>query len=92
MNWNKFKISLWLALIVVLGSDSLVAAQEKFVGTFANGVSVELIGIGMHPSAGADWWKPDGSPLAQRPYDKLIPKRRFKPDFMQREVWFKRTG
>jgi hypothetical protein len=92
MNWIKFNLPMYLALLMLWWGSSSSSAQEEFVGTSANGVSVELIGIGMHPSADAEWWKPDGSPLAQRPYDKLIPKRRFKRDFMQREVWFKRTG
>jgi len=33
-----------------------------------NGASVELIGLAESPSAGKDWWGPDGRPLAERPY------------------------
>jgi hypothetical protein len=91
MNRNKFNLILFLTP-VILWCDSPSSAQERFVGTFANGVSVELIGIGMNPSADAEWWRPDGSPLVERPYEKLVPKRSFKPQPFQREICFRRTG
>ncbi len=31
-------------------------------------VTIELVGISSHPSTAKSWWKPDGSPLAKRPY------------------------
>jgi beta-lactamase regulating signal transducer with metallopeptidase domain len=34
-----------------------------------NDVVVQLIGISEHPSKNRPWWKPDGSPLAEVPYD-----------------------
>ena len=34
-----------------------------------NGVTVELLGVCEHPSVGRQWWRPDGSPLTERPYD-----------------------
>ena len=36
-----------------------------------NGVTVELLGVAEHPSKNRSWWQPDGSPLAERPYDRL---------------------
>jgi hypothetical protein len=45
--------------------------EEKFVGVFSNGVKVEFIGLASHPSAKSDWWRPDGTPLQERPYDKI---------------------
>jgi len=34
-----------------------------------NGVMVEVIGICEHPSNGKQWWRPDGTPLPESPYD-----------------------
>jgi hypothetical protein len=45
--------------------------QEKFVGTFSNGVKVEFVGIASHPSAKSEWWRPNGTPLEERPYDTI---------------------
>jgi hypothetical protein len=39
-----------------------------FVAKFSNGVEVELIGLSMNPSKDQPWWRPDGTPLAERPY------------------------
>jgi len=35
-----------------------------------NGVTVELAGVSPHPSKGQRWWQPDGSTLAEAPYDQ----------------------
>jgi len=37
----------------------------------ANGVTVELAGVALHPSEPGKWWRPDGPPLHGAPYDKL---------------------
>ncbi|AMV20708.1 M56 family metallopeptidase [Planctomyces sp. SH-PL14] len=37
---------------------------------FDNGLEVEFLGLSFHPSAGRPWWKPDGTPLEQRPYEE----------------------
>ena len=50
------------------------AANPKssgFTATLPNGVTVELVGICEHPSAGKQWWRPDGSLLNERPWDKI---------------------
>ena len=39
--------------------------------TLPSGVEVELVGISYHPSKGRPWWRPDGSPLSEAPYDSL---------------------
>jgi hypothetical protein len=44
---------------------------ENFTATLPNGVTVELLGVCDHPSAGKQWWQPDGSILNNRPYEKL---------------------
>ncbi|HUU16914.1 MAG TPA: M56 family metallopeptidase [Sedimentisphaerales bacterium] len=52
--------------------DSDVAIDEpKFSAALPNGVTVELIGVCEHPSEGKQWWRPDGSKLGQRPFEKL---------------------
>jgi hypothetical protein len=45
--------------------------QEKFVGTFSNGVKIEFVGLALHPSAIDKWWRPNGTPLEERPYNKI---------------------
>ncbi len=47
-------------------------AKGDFVATFSNSVSVELIGLSENPSAEASWWKPDGTPLGERPYHRIM--------------------
>ena len=44
------------------------AEESPWKITFPNGEVIELIGLAEHPSEGKPWWKPDGSPLLQRPY------------------------
>ena len=36
-----------------------------------SGITVELLGVSENPSKDKPWWKPDGSPLAERPYEDL---------------------
>jgi len=43
--------------------------EPKLVAELANGVTVELLGVCYNPSAGKQWWQPDGSVLAQAPYE-----------------------
>jgi len=49
-------------------------ASGPFTATFSNGIQVELIGLGDNPSVDQPWWRPDGSPLAQRPYARVPAK------------------
>jgi len=53
--------------------------------TLPSGVEVELLGACEYPSKGKQWWRPDGSPLADAPYDKrgawVIPNDRSKTPF-----------
>ncbi|MHC4517001.1 MAG: M56 family metallopeptidase, partial [Planctomycetota bacterium] len=44
--------------------------QSQFIAELPNGVTVELLGACEHPSAGKQWWRPDGSPLKDAPYDR----------------------
>ena len=43
------------------------ADDSKYVGTLANGVTVELVGICEYPSEGKQWWRPDGAVLHEAP-------------------------
>jgi len=44
------------------------AEISKWKATLPNGATAEFIGICEHPSAGKQWWGPDGSPLEHAPY------------------------
>ena len=44
------------------------AELSKWKVTLPNGATAEFIGICEHPSAGRQWWGPDGSPLEHAPY------------------------
>lgn len=44
--------------------------NSRFTATLPNGVKVELLGVCRHPSEGKQWWRPDGSKLSQRPFEK----------------------
>ena len=46
----------------------LPEAQYPFIAHLPQG-SIELLGICEHPSAGKDWWAPDGSPAQEGPFD-----------------------
>jgi hypothetical protein len=36
---------------------------KQFAATLPNGVTVELVGVCEYPSAGKQWWRPDGTPF-----------------------------
>lgn len=55
-------------------SDPTAAAKPadpKFAVTLPDNITVELVGVSHNPSRGMPWWKPDGSPLTEIPYDKI---------------------
>ena len=71
-----------LVLAIAVGLSPLVelvpaapngsAGGSGFVVKFSNGATVELVGLSENPSAGAPWWKPDGTPLDDRPYHRVM--------------------
>jgi beta-lactamase regulating signal transducer with metallopeptidase domain len=67
-------------------SDEVKPEQSEFSAIMANGVSVELLGVCEHPSAGKQWWRPDGSELEERPYDRI--GGQVHPDAKQRAFEF----
>jgi hypothetical protein len=71
------------------GSDVAVVhppADSPWKGTLPNGVMVELVGLSESPSAGRPWWKPDGSPLADAPYDEPLRTSFASPHQVTREI------
>ena len=47
------------------------ATEVEFGAALSNGLRLEVVGVSFSPSAGQAWWKPDGSPLPDRPYDAM---------------------
>lgn len=59
-------------LILTGGKKTEIRTQDiEFFATLANGVTVELVGVCEHPSDGRQWWRPDGSELKDKPWDKM---------------------
>jgi hypothetical protein len=56
--------------------------NSRFTATLPNGVKVELVGVCEHPSEGKHWWRPDGSKLSQRPFEKL-----YQRSYAKRELY-----
>ncbi len=44
-------------------------SNMPFEARLPSGITVQLLGVSENPSQGRPWWRPDGSPLPQRPYD-----------------------
>jgi RNA polymerase sigma factor (sigma-70 family) len=45
--------------------------RSRWIGTFTNGTTVEVVGISTYPTGPNTWWGPDGKPLAEAPCDPL---------------------
>ena len=59
---------------------------KPFTVNLPGDLTVELIGLCEHPSAGKKWWKPDGSSLAAPPYDEFRGRVRPNSDQTTREI------
>ncbi len=87
-NWNGL-VEIWNCKTEKLPGtiSSVPAAKPSFEARLLSGVTVELLGISENPSKDMPWWRPDGSPLRERPYDDLgnawIPWRK---DLTAREI------
>ncbi len=44
--------------------------KDTFTATLSDGLQIQVVGLNEHPLEGL-WWKPDGSPLNEAPYDKI---------------------
>ena len=42
--------------------------RSRFIGTLADGVTIELVGVSKNPTEGKEWWRPDGALLDEPPY------------------------
>ena len=65
--------SVFLSAVLLLPmaqAKRTAADPDAFTAVLPNGVMVELLGICDYPSEGKQWWRPDGSPLEEAPYDK----------------------
>jgi beta-lactamase regulating signal transducer with metallopeptidase domain len=72
-----------------LGKDTEKASSE-FIKTLPSGVTVELLGVCETPSAGKQWWRPDGSRLDM----KIITedKSNYTSEYPGYEMAFKVSG
>ncbi len=63
----------WQSALALEPDEASPPAERprKYAGTLPNGVTVELVGVSYHPSQGEQWWRPDGTTLAEAPYDKM---------------------
>ncbi|MCU0787796.1 MAG: hypothetical protein MUC91_06335 [Verrucomicrobia bacterium] len=65
---------------VITPPSSQIPTQNHQV-TLTNGVSLEVLAVGRNPRGATEWWKPDGTRLAQAPVEivdlpELAPTRR----------------
>ncbi len=51
-------------------------ADSRFTVTLPDNVTVELLAVSYFPQEGKPWWKPDGSPLPEVPFGKIVIPRR----------------
>jgi hypothetical protein len=93
--------------VLLAGDVQKVAAREKavapepagsadaaFRAVMPDGTVIELVGLCEHPSAGHDWWRPDGLPLGKTPAGEApreLTQRPFNvflgnPDALDRDV------
>jgi len=56
--------------VEVEGTGITAESEPEFSAILPNGVTVELIGMCEYPSVDKQWWWPDGSLLADPPYDE----------------------
>jgi hypothetical protein len=57
-------------------TSALPASEPSpWKASLANGLTIEVLGITEAPSKDHPWWRPDGSPLAQRPYALSLPNQ-----------------
>ena len=67
--WGK-KVTI-AAPLERLDVEGKTASFAPYKARLPNGTTVELLGVSDNPSQGRPWWRPDGSPLPERPYDWL---------------------
>ncbi len=60
-------------------------SKKAFEARLPSGITVELLGVSENPSKDKPWWRPDGSPLAERPYNSVIGHVSSDQDHVMRE-------
>jgi beta-lactamase regulating signal transducer with metallopeptidase domain len=61
-------------------------SKKAFEARLPSGITVELLGVSENPSKDHPWWRPDGSPLPERPYDAEIGHVSSDQDNVMREL------
>ena len=51
--------------------SSIPESKKVFEAQLPSGIMIELLGVSDNPSDNKPWWRPDGSPLPERPYKSL---------------------
>jgi formylglycine-generating enzyme required for sulfatase activity/outer membrane protein assembly factor BamB len=54
------------------GRNVIRAVPGTYTVALPNGLTVEVVGVCGNPRHQHTWWKPDGSPLAEQPADRLL--------------------
>ena len=73
-------------------SAAAPGGRQRLAATLPSGVEVELLGVCEHPSTGKTWWRPDGSPLAEAPYEDVTGNVLPDPDERAREFAARVSG
>jgi beta-lactamase regulating signal transducer with metallopeptidase domain len=68
------------------GNTTATDPSDPFTVKLPDGITVELLGVAENPSTDKPWWRPDGSPLAQRPYGTLHTLTNGGEGYLPREV------
>lgn len=82
MVYAKVKVAAMVVLVVAVVVGVGIAAQPttkpavsdqttQYVVKLPDGLTLEVVGVSFYPSAGRPWWRPDGSPLPNRPYQAM---------------------
>ena len=66
--------------------------KRRWTRSFANGATIEVVGISPYPSAPRSWWAPDGTPLAEAPCDPGVKHFAGGEDDVYRAVAVRITG
>jgi len=66
--------------------------KNQYAVKLPNGVTVELLGICEHPSAGKQWWRPDGRLMDEAPYKTMGSRLKHHEGYNDYEFVMRLTG
>jgi hypothetical protein len=66
--------------------------KRRWIRSFPNGATIEVVGISPYPSTPRSWWAPDGTPLAEAPCDPGVKHFAGGEDDVYRAVAVRITG